>query len=175
MSENNTTAGESKPVAKNSLAAGLILIGIGLGLMLFQAANLAIYLPLLTGLIFLAAGIANHKAGLLIPGGIIGGVGLGTIASQSAWFFPTDSLQAGGVILLAFSLGWFSITLLSKLFTREPQTWALIPGAIMAIIGGLTLMGASGLRILQLAGQYWPAILVIIGLSILIKAWKERK
>jgi hypothetical protein len=174
MSDQNLTVSESKP-SKNSLAAGLILVTIGLGMLLFQLINLPLLFPLVLGTVFLASGIITRKAGLLIPGGIIGGVGLGVLVTQSAWAAPVGTLQSGGVFLLAFALGWFLIALLSKLFTDETQTWALIPGAIMAVIGGLTLAGEAGLRILEQAGRFWPAILVLIGLRILYRGWKERK
>lgn len=175
MSQQPVLTSETKPATKNGLTAGLILVGIGVGLLLFQIVDLAMYIPLLLGVIFLVAGIATRKAGLLVPGGIIGGVGLGVLSTLSAWFFPTDSVESGAVFLLFFSLGWFSITLLSKIFTSETQTWALIPGAIMAVIGGLILLGEQGLRVLEFAGRYWPVILVIIGGRILWSWWKDRK
>lgn len=175
MSQNNAFSNETKIGTKNSPTAGIILVGIGLGLLIFQVTNLAMYFPLVLGATFLAAGMLTRKAGLLIPGGIIGGVGLGAVAVDSDWFFPTGAVETGGVILVAMALGWFSITVLSKIFTSETQTWALIPGAIMAFIGGLILMGSNGLRILEIAGKYWPAILVLIGLAILFNWWKERK
>jgi hypothetical protein len=176
MSTQNLNTSESKTKYINgSLVAGLILTGIGLGLLIFQFAGLAMYFPLVLGLVFLTAGIATRQAGFLIPGGIIGGVGLGTLVTMSGRFFPTDSVESGGVFLLTFSLGWFLITLLSKLFTNETQTWALIPGAVMATIGGLILMGEKGLLILEFASKFWPVILVVIGLSILYGWWKENK
>ena len=175
MSAQNVNTPEQKSTNKHSLAAGLILVAIGAGLLLFQILDLPMLFPIILGVIFLAAGIITRSAGLIIPGGIISGIGLGTLSTTQAWFFPMDSTQSGGLFLLFFSVGWFSITLLSKLFTAETQTWALIPGAILAVIGGLVLMGERGIKILELVGTYWPLALVIIGVSILIGWWKERR
>lgn len=175
MSVPNVNNTQQKSSEKHSLAGGLILIAIGAGLMLFQILDLPMLFPLVLGGIFLAAGIITRSAGLLIPGGIISGVGLGTLATVQDWLFPMGSEQSGGLFLLLFSVGWFLITLLSKLFTSETQTWALIPGAILAAIGGLVLMGELGLAILQWVSTFWPLILVIIGGSILIGWWKEHK
>jgi hypothetical protein len=176
MTEQNlNNAQTQKTDSKGALTAGIILVTIGLGLLIFNTLNVGMYFPLALGLVFLVAGIATRSAGLLIPGGIIGGVGLGAISTVSGWFFPTNSVESGGVFLLFFSLGWFLITLLSKFFTTETQTWALIPGGIMAAIGGLVLMGERGTNILMVVGQYWPVVLVIIGASILIRWWRERK
>jgi len=174
MSEHNLSISENKP-AKNGLTAGVILVIIGLGMLLFQLIDRPLLFPLVLGSVFLAAGIITRKAGLLIPGGIIGGVGLGALLTQTSWLYPAGSVESGGVFLIAFSLGWFLITLLSKLFTSETQTWALIPGAIIAAIGGLVLMGQTGLGILEAAGRFWPVILVIIGLKIIYEWWKEQK
>ena len=175
MSELNVNTTEQKSTKKHSLAAGLVLVAIGAGLLLFQIFDLPMFFPLVLGAIFLAAGIITRSAGLLIPGGIISGVGLAILATMGGWFFPMNSQESGGLFLLLFSVGWFSITLLSKLFTAETQTWALIPGAILAAIGGLVLAGERGVAILKLVGTYWPLILVVIGASILIGWWKERK
>lgn len=169
------TANTTTNSKKGSLTGGLILVGIGVGLLLSQLTHLEWLFPLALGLAFLIAGIMTRKAGLIIPGGIIGGVGLGVIAVDNAWFAPENSTASGGVFLLAFSIGWFLITVLSKLFTDETQIWALIPGGIMALIGTLVLMGEMGLKILEQIGFFWPVILIVIGLAILFGWWKERR
>ncbi len=174
MSDQNLIVSENKST-KNGLTAGVILIVIGLGMLLFQLIDQPLLFPLALGTVFLAAGIVTRKAGLLVPGGIIGGVGLGALFIETGWLYPTGSVESGGVFLIAFSMGWFLITLLSKLFTSETQTWALIPGGIIAAIGGLVLMGQTGLGILEVAGRFWPVILVVIGLRIIYGWWKERK
>ncbi len=160
---------------KNRLAGGILLTGIGLGLLIFQLVGLPELFPILLGVVFLVAGIVTRKAALIIPGGIIGGAGLGTLSTVYGWFYPTSSVEAGGVFLLLFSIGWFSITLFTFLFTNDHQIWPLIPGGVMVLIGGAVLMGERGLRILEIVGTFWPLILVIIGLSILWGWWKERK
>jgi len=175
MSQQNTLSTKNKGEVKNTLIAGLILMGIGIGLLLLQFTDLAMYIPLLIGTIFLVAGIISRKAGLLIPGGIVSGVGIGALSIVQGWLFPTDSVESGGVFLLFFSLGWFLIPLLSRIFTNETNIWALIPGSILAAIGGLILLGQQGLRILELAGKFWPIILVVIGAAMLLGLWRERK
>jgi hypothetical protein len=176
MSEQNVINTQSKNTdTKGALTAGIILVTIGLGLLIFNTFDIGMYFPLALGLVFLIAGIVTRNAGLLIPGGIIGGVGLGTISTVNGWFFPTNSVESGGVFLLFFALGWFLITLLSKLFTSDTQTWSMIPGSVMVVIGGLVLMGERGTNILMMMGKYWPVVLVVIGASILIGWWRDRK
>jgi hypothetical protein len=176
MTEQNVMMSEEKKSGvSGKLASGMILITIGLGLLLFNAFEIAMYFPLVLGMVFITAGIATRSAGFLIPGGIVGGVGLGTLATINSWLYPTGSQESGGVFLLVFSLGWFSIALLSKLFTPETHNWALIPGGIMAAIGGLVLMGEQGTSILMVAGKFWPVILVVLGVKALFGWWKERE
>jgi len=71
-----------------------------------------------------------------------------------------------GVFLLCFALGWFLITLLTALSTCT-QWWALIPGGIMALIGGAILVTNGAFRWLDLNLVY-AAILIVIGLVLLV-------
>ncbi len=174
MSEQNFVVTTDKPARKNGLTAGIILIVIGLGLLVSRWLPIDYLFPLALGLGFIVAGIARRSAGLLIPGGIIGGAGLATLVMENNWFAPMGSVVSGGVFLITMSLGWFAIIVLSRFFTAEPQTWPIFPGLAMALIGALVLMGERGLQILEIAGIYWPLILVVIGLSILYRSWKER-
>ena len=175
MSEQKLTTTETKSVSKDNFATGIILIAIGVGLLVFRLVSLEGFFPLAMGLIFILAGILKRSAGLIIPGGIIGGAGLGIVVMENNWLAPMGSVDGGGVFLLVMSLGWFSITILSKLFTDETQVWALIPATAMALIGGLVLMGEQGLEVLKVMGTYWPLILVAIGLWILFGWWKNRQ
>jgi hypothetical protein len=176
MTVQNLNETTNNPVdRKGKLTGGIILITIGLGLLIFQWVSLEMFFPLMIGLVFILAGILNRSAGLLIPGGIVGGVGLGIMAMENTWFAPVGTTEGGGIFLLAMSLGWFSIILLSKLFTDETQVWPVFPGGAMALIGGLILMGEAGLQILEVLGTFWPVILVVIGLSLLFNWWKSRE
>jgi len=125
---------ETRPFGRrNNLGVGIGLIAIGTLLVLGNIFELGIFLVLLLGLVFIAWGITTRTAGLLIPGGILSGIGTGIALAQ---LLPiTNNDLSGGIFLLSFALGWFSIVVLSRLFTREPQWWALIPGGIMAGIG----------------------------------------
>ena len=175
MSEQSFTTNETKPAARGNLTTGVILIAIGVGLMVFRLVSMEGLFPLVLGLGFITAGILKRSAGLLIPGGIIGGAGLGIVVMENNWLASNGTTEGGGVFLLVMALGWFSITLLSKLFTSETQLWALIPGSVMALIGGLVMMGEQGLKVLEVLGTYWPLILVAIGAWILIGWWKGRR
>jgi hypothetical protein len=156
---------------RNTMVGGALLVAIGLLVLLaqnVQAETLGLlFLPALGGL-FLIAGIIGRQVGFIIPGGILTGIGLGVIFTQNPSLAATETAQ-GGVFFIGFALGWFLIPVLSKLFTRETQWWALIPGAIMALLGGSLMLGGAALNVLEFAGRWWPLILVALGLLIIVR------
>ena len=97
------------------IGAGLAFITIGVFLLVVQ--NLALEwlsLALLPGLglIFLTWGLITRTPGLLIPGGILAGIGAGALAID-LWGTALSEMQQGGIFMLAFAGGWGLITLLS--------------------------------------------------------------
>jgi hypothetical protein len=155
------------------LAGPLVLIGLGALFLLQQVFDFGwLVLPVLAAS-FLTLGIATRQAGWLIPGGILGGLSLGIALTEGPYRVVGAGSEAkAGLFLLAFALGWVSIYLLSKLFTRDPQTWALIPGGIMAVIGLAVLADEPGLQLLRLLGTLWPVGLIAAGVYLL---YRERR
>ena len=113
-----------------------------------------------------------RSEGLLIPGGILSGIGLGVYLQQVSFPHLTDT-AGGGVFLLAFALGWVLIPALTLLVTGKAHWWPLIPAGIMAVIGGALLAGGAALELLDTVGQFlgylWPLVLVGIGLYVIAK------
>jgi hypothetical protein len=105
----------------------------------------------------------------IVPAGIMGGIGAGVFAMNAyAW---GDNAE-GGVFLLSFALGWFSITALSALFTKETHWWAAIPGTIMAVIGGAVLAGGVALQTLEFVSDFWSLALIAGGAYLL---WQRNR
>ncbi len=167
----SSTEPASTPERRNTVVSGAVLVAIGLLVLVAQnvkTENLGLlFLPALGG-IFLIAGIAARQVGFLIPGGILIGIGVGAILQQSAMVAGSGTAQ-GGAFLLGFAGGWFLITALSKIFTRNTQWWALIPGIILALVGGGLLLGGAALTVLEFAGRWWPLILIAIGLIVILR------
>ncbi len=108
---------EKKPRSHHhrGVASGIILILIGSAILLQRWLGVENYIVLLLGLTMLVWGSVSHKGGLIIPGGVLTGIGLGILAMQGPWQFPPA--DQNGVFLLCFALGWFLITALTALFT----------------------------------------------------------
>lgn len=148
------------------LMAGIILILIGLAVLLQRWFDIGMYSALLLGGTMLVWGCISRRSGWIIPGGVLSGIGLGILAVGGPWQFP-EEIQSG-IFLLCFAFGWFLITLLTAVFTCT-QWWALIPGGIMALIGGSILVTNGAIHWEDLNLVY-AGLLILIGLFLLLYA-----
>lgn len=162
---------------KKETIGGIFLIGIGLLVLVAQFGQMEnlglLFLPAL-GMLFLVWGILTREGGLMIPGGILSGIGWGVYAISGP-YANVDGSAEGGIFLMIFGLGFALITLLTALFTEETHWWALIPGGILATIGVAIMTDGVLLDVVALAGKYWPVILIALGLYVIYKAMKEHE
>lgn len=170
----NTTGTTQSTGRKNILALGILLIALGAGALLAPYANIGMYFMLALGLSMLVFGAVTRTAGWIIPGGILSGIGLGIFALEGPFADHLSTLDEGAVFLLAFALGWFTIAILSTLLKAGRMLWALIPGGVMAFIGGLILLDEAGLQVLKALGYLWPAALVLVGGWLVIKFFRTK-
>ncbi len=162
---------------KKETIGGIFLIGIGLLVLLAQFGQMPniglLFLPAL-GALFLVWGILTREGGLMIPGGILSGIGWGVYA-MSGPFADVSGDAEGGIFLLIFGAGFALITLLTALFTEETHWWALIPGGILATIGVAIMTDGMLLNVVELVGKYWPVTLIAVGLYVIYKAMKGKE
>ncbi len=155
---------------RNRLIGGLALIGLGVFLFIAQFIEARwmgmLVLPGL-GTAFLVWGLLARNPGLLIPAGILSGLGLGTYLVSGPYAEAAEVTQ-GAVFLVAFGGGWLLIVLTSLLIGRR-QWWPLIPGGILAVVGAMLLGGETGQMVLEWIGRLWPLALVIGGVAILLR------
>ena len=152
------------------IVAGVILVLFGLATLLQRWLDIGNYIVIVLGVGMLVWGSVTHRSGWIIPGGVLSGIGLGILAMQGPWQIPIA--DQNGVFLLCFAMGWFLITLLTALFTCT-QWWALIPGGIMALIGGSILVTNGAIRWMDLNLVY-AFILIVIGLILLVFRGREK-
>jgi hypothetical protein len=160
---------ETSSTSSSARNSGIALILIGLLILAAQLFDLPsmgqLFLPAL-GMVFLVWGLLSRSGGLLIPGGVLTGIGVGVYLMD---VLPLTDTAQPGVFMLSFGGGFALISLLSALFTPDKHWWALIPGAIMALIGGALLIGGTALTVLEIVGTYWPVVLIVLGAYILLK------
>ncbi len=143
---------------------GVALIGIGaLALIVsFVQAKFVglLFLPMLA-LAFLSWGLTTRNTRLLVPGGILGGIGVGTLLAETV-YKSNDMTTTGGIIILSMGLGFLLILPLERSIHTLTQQWELIPGGVLALLGlGLLITPVRGL--LADAGKYWPILLIVLG------------
>ncbi len=169
MSAQTPSANPAESRRNGALIGGAILITIGLFSLLENVFHMEwglYFLPLLA-VIFLASGIFTRRPGLLIPGGILAGIGAGAIVVDQYMPYVSDQAR-GGAFLVIFAAGWLIITLASMLIGRL-MLWPLIPGAFLGMTGAALLAGQTGLQLLTLFGYFWPVVLIVIGLYLIIR------
>ncbi len=138
------------------IGAVLILLGIGLlALQRSEGLGDAFALFLIGGL-FVAGYFYRRSYGLLIPGCILLGLGLGAVGEST---FPgvSDFSQLG------LGAGFVAIYLLDRAFRGTTHWWPLIPGGILLLTGLATLSEDLG-RVVEVG---WPLLLVLAGLLLL--------
>ncbi len=169
MSAQTQTTTDVTKRRNGALIGGAILISIGLFSLLenvFQMHWGLYFLPMLA-VIFLVSGVLTRRPGLLIPGGILAGIGAGAIVLDQ--FMPYLSNPArGGVFMLVFAGGWLLITLASLLIGRV-MLWPLFPAAFIGLTGAALALEQTGLQLLHYYSYFWPIALIVIGLYLVFR------
>lgn len=125
------------------------------------------FLPFL-GVAFVVWAALSRACGLLVPGGVLLGVGVG------AW------LQASyGPAAFLFSLagGFLSISVLSLLiFGAKHRTWWTVFPAGGLVLAGIVVGGGSTVReALRTMQGYWPYALIVVALALIVSALRAPK
>ena len=142
---------------------GVILIAVGVTLFAVQLLHLdGDVIVLVIGLVFAVAFAGSRRYGLLIPAGILTGLGLGIVLE--------DARVQGEPVVLGLGLGFLAIYAADFLTSgaRAPgRWWPLVPGAILTIIAGAeSTFGAEGARLIELG---WPILLIAVGAWLLLR------
>lgn len=142
---------------------GIILVVVGVTLFAVQLLNLdADVIVLVIGLVFAIAFAATRRYVLLIPAGILTGLGSGIVLE--------DVGVVGEPVVLGLGLGFLAIYAADVLSSgaREPgRWWPLVPGTILTVIAGAeSTFGPEGARVIE---QGWPVILIAAGAWLLLR------
>lgn len=148
------------------LYVGLILIVLGLGLLALQVVEglgSSVMMFFIGGL-FLAGYLTRGSYGLLIPGGILIGVGLSSVGERALG-------SLGGVGSIGLGLGFLTIYVVAKVYEGRTHWWPLIPGGIL-VLSGLT---SSSNLVAEMMEVGWPLLLILFGLLLLFGAGELRR
>lgn len=147
---------------------GLVLLSIGLVMIASYAIPGVSQLSLLAvAAICLVAFAVTREYGLAVAAGIVGGMGVGVIATSM-----TSDASDGVAFLVAFAAGFASVWFLGLLARpRETNPWPFIPAAIF-VAAAVTV--ATGTTILfEVLGVLAVIGLIVGGTKALVDARKE--
>jgi len=142
----------------NRALAGAVLVVLGLGLFALQIVGGlgdAVVLFLIGG-VFVFFYFARRIYGLLIPGCILLGLGLGRVGEVGG--FGRYDLEPVGL-----GVGFLSIYLIDSIYRGRTHWWPLIPGLILTL-GGIARLSADAQRLVAVG---WPILLILAGLVLL--------
>ncbi len=125
-----------------------------------------LFLPAL-GCVFLAWGVVVRKTGLLVPGGVLAGVGLGVMANQGPFGLAGPDAQ-GGVILASMGLGWAAVAVLALSFVDRRAWWPFIPAVVLGALG-VALMTAGSAGLVTMCAVAVPAGLIAAGVIMVLR------
>jgi hypothetical protein len=134
---------------------GAVLIAVGLVLFILQmTTGITVSLMLLVGgIAFLAAYFNKKSYGLLMPGCILIGIGLGRLDDEYIGFFRDPTFVWLGI-------GFLAIFVIDRFHRGAAGWWPLIPGCILLFMG----LEPGGMSIGELFSKGWPLALIIIGI-----------
>jgi hypothetical protein len=148
------------------LVAGAVLIVIGLGLFALQFTEGLgeSVITFFIGALFLAGYLYRRSYGLLIPAGILMGIGLGNVGQQAF-------ISLEGIGSIGLGIGFLSIYVIGRAYQGSTPWWPLVPGGILLIQG----LASSSDAFSQYMEIGWPLILVLVGLILLFGASELRR
>jgi len=115
------------------------------------------------GLGFLTWWAFSGSYGLLVPAGVLTGLGVGLMLDHAEFY--------GNPVALGLGVGFLAIYALDALRRqRSSSWWPLVPGAVLVVVG--LLQNTSGWDSLGELG--WPLFLIVIGIIIIGGALSRR-
>ncbi|HSP30052.1 MAG TPA: alpha/beta hydrolase [Ilumatobacteraceae bacterium] len=104
-----------------------------------------------------------------VVGGSLASGLLGAIVLTLVVFVGASEHVTSGSALLAFAAGWAMLAMLSSRFTTQPQRWARVPAAFMAVAGLVLLVAKPDDQALNTAGWVWPPVVLALSVWMVIQ------
>jgi hypothetical protein len=157
--------GDARHGERSPLTFGAVLVVVGVALLAYRFSDTlaAGSAPLVIGLGFITWWAMSGNFGLLVPGGVLGGIGLGMVFDAAGAF--------GDGVPLGLGLGFLAIYVLDAVRRREwSRWWPLVPGVVLVVVGLFSNTSAWD----TLGGFGWPLILIAVGVVVLVIGLSRR-
>src|SRR3954451_2353880 len=109
-------------------------------------------------------GTGRPRIGRAVAGSLVGGLVAALVLVLlvvGPQRFTAPEAAVTGAALLGFAVGWWLLWLLSRR-TEQPQRWALVPAAAMAVVGAALVLFSPSSRVLDLLAWVWPPALLAL-------------
>jgi pimeloyl-ACP methyl ester carboxylesterase len=104
----------------------------------------------------------THRIGVIVTGSLVAGF-LANAVLVLGLFGGASENVVDGSALLGFALGWGLLWWLSARRTDQPQRWAAVPAAAMALTGVLLFVWPGVVTSAAFGWAWPPAVLVLVG------------
>ena len=112
---------------------------------------------------------ARGHIGRIVAGSLVGGL-VAAIVIVVGPFAGAQEHVINGSVLLAFASAWAVLAVLSERWTDQPQRWAFVPAAFMAISGaGILAFAPTGNE----AGWVWPPVVAALAVWMIVIARRD--
>jgi len=112
---------------------------------------------------------STRRLGLIVAGSMFSGL----VASLVLVVGPFGGAQEHvimGTALLGWALGWVFLAALSIRWSDQPQRWAIVPAALMALAGAGLLVFRPDADAMNLLGWIWPLALIALAVWMTVQA-----
>src|SRR5438128_5375809 len=113
--------------------------------------------------------IRKGRVGLIVAGSLITGLGVALVLVIGP-FGGAQEHVIMGTALLGWALGWALLAVLSTRWSHQPQRWAVVPAALMALAGASLLILKPDANAMNLLGWIWPLALIALAVWMSVQA-----
>src|SRR5438046_8028794 len=107
--------------------------------------------------------------GLIVAGSLIAGLVVALVFVIGP-FGGAEEHVIMGTALLGWALGWTLLAVLSIRWSDQPQRWAVVPAALMALAGASFLVFRPDANAMNLLGWIWPLALIALAVWMTVQA-----
>ena len=113
--------------------------------------------------------IRKGRVGLIVAGSLITGFVVALVLVIGP-FGGAQEHVIMGTALLGWALGWALLAVLSIRWSDQPQRWAVVPAALMALAGASFLVFRPDANAMNLLGWIWPLVLIALAVWMTVQA-----
>ncbi len=150
---------------KRRMRIGVVLVLVGLAFFLRPRFDFldSEYVLLLLGVVFLGAYLWQRRYRLMVPAGVLMGLGVGRLFDENLASFAEGSQ-------LGLGLGFLAIYLVPLVYQRKSHWWPLIPGGVL-----IASAFEDTEKLARVLFDHWPLALVAVGAVLIVAGWLDRE